>query len=407
MKIVCTQSTLNTNLSLVSRAVPSRPTHPVLGNVLLVADEEKGRLDLTAFDLSLGIRTSFSATVIESGTLALPAKLLNDIVSRLPESEITISDEPDPEALEDERATLTTGAGRFKINQEKNVEEYPEFPPVEAGQSLVLPVSALTDGLRGVLFAASTDETKQVLTGVHLTRTEAGLEFAATDSHRLAVVQTAASEVEERSVETESDPPPSPSREGDRGGGSVGREDFEVTIPARALRELKQMLGSLKEGACIQLKVDEGQVVFDLDTRHLRSQKLEGQYPDYRRLIPQQFSRQITLERKELLRGLELVAVLADQKNNTVKFSLHSDKQELDLSVETQDVGSAKQSMSAQIVGESIEIAFNIKYLMDGLKALRANEIKMQLNEGDRPVIFTPESSIKMTYLVMPVQMRN
>ena len=397
MKVVCTQSTLSSNLSLVSRAVPSRPTHPILANVLLEADEEKGRLDLTGFDLSLGICTSFSATVIESGTLALPAKLLNDIVSRLPESEITISDEPDPEALEDERATLISASGRFKINQEKNVEEYPEFPPVEASEYLVLPVSALTDGLRGVLFAASTDETKQVLTGVHLTRTEAGLEFAATDSHRLAVVQTPVSEVEERSVETESDPPR----------GSVGREDFEVTIPARALRELKQMLGSPKESPSIQLKVDEGQVVFDLDTRHLRSQKLEGQYPDYRRLIPQEFSRQISLDRKELLRGLELVAVLADQKNNTVKFSLDSDKQELNLSVETQDVGSAKQSMSAQIVGESIEIAFNIKYLMDGLRSLPANEIKMQLNEGDRPVIFTPESSIKMTYLVMPVQMRD
>ncbi len=396
MKVVCTQSTLSSNLSLVSRAVPSRPTHPILANVLLEADEEKGRLDLTGFDLSLGICTSFSATVIESGTLALPAKLLNDIVSRLPESEITISDEPDPEALEDERATLISASGRFKINQEKNVEEYPEFPPVEASEYLVLPVSALTDGLRGVLFAASTDETKQVLTGVHLTRTEAGLEFAATDSHRLAVVQTPVSEVEERSVETESN-------NGDTG----GREDFEVTIPARALRELKQMLGSPKESQSIQLKVDEGQVVFDFDTRHLRSQKLEGQYPDYRRLIPQEFSRQISLDRKELLRGLELVAVLADQKNNTVKFSLDSDKQELNLSVETQDVGSAKQSMSAQIVGESIEIAFNIKYLMDGLRALPANEIKMQLNEGDRPVIFTPLGGIKMTYLVMPVQMRD
>lgn len=407
MKVVCTQSTLNTNLSLVSRAVPSRPTHPVLVNVLLVADKEKGQLDLTAFDLSLGICTSFSATVIESGPLALPAKLLNDIVSRLPESaEITISDEPDPEALEDERATLTTGAGRFKINQEKNVDEYPELPAVEAGQSLVLPVSALTDGLKGVLFAASTDETKQVLTGVHLTRTEAGLEFAATDSHRLAVVQTAASEVEEKSVETESnngDGSVQSANSSDTGGG----EDFEVTIPARALRELKQMLGSMKESPSIQLKVDEGQVVFDLDTRRLTSLKLEGQYPDYRRLIPQEFSRQISLDRKELLKGLELVAVLADQKNNTVKFSLDRDKQELNLSVETQDVGSAKQSMSAQIVGESIEIAFNIKYLMDGLKAIPGHEIKMELNEGDRPVIFTPLGGIKMTYLVMPVQMRD
>ena len=386
MKVLCTQTELNANLSLVSRAVPSRPTNPVLANVLLVADEHKERLYLTAFDLSLGIRTSLSAKVIESGILALPAKLLNDIVSRLPEGEITITDEPDSEALEDERVRLISDQGKFKINQEKNVDEYPELPAVEDdGETLVLPVSALTEGLGGVLFAASTDETKQVLTGVYLTRTEDGLEFAATDSHRLAVVETVNPEEGEIKVKT----------------------DFKVTIPARALRELERMLGSMKERDSIQLEVDEGQVVFNLETRRLTSLKLEGQYPDYRRLIPKEFSRQIILERKELLKGLELVAVLADQKNNTVKFHLDSDRQELDLSVETQDVGSAKQSMPAQITGENIQIAFNIKYLMDGLKALPTETIQMQLNQGDRPVIFTPLGGIKMTYLVMPVQMRD
>ena len=118
-EVVCTQSELHANLSLVSRAVPSRPTHPVLSNVLLVAYEDKELLYLTSFDLSLGIRTSFSAKVKEGGILALPAKLLNDIVSRLPEGEITIADEPDPEALEEERATLISASGKFKINQEK------------------------------------------------------------------------------------------------------------------------------------------------------------------------------------------------------------------------------------------------------------------------------------------------
>ena len=283
------------------------------------------------------------------------------------------------------------------------MDEYPELPAVEDdGETLVLPVSALTEGLRGVLFAASTDETKQVLTGVYLTRTEDGLEFAATDSHRLAVVQTAyPEEEEEREIEVENETPSKspPVRE------IESEKDFEVMIPARALRELERMLGSLKKSDHVQLEVDEHKVVFNLDNRRLTSVKLEGQYPDYQRLIPKEFSRQITLGRKELLKSLELVAVLADQKNNTVKCYLDSDRQELDLSLESQDVGSAKQSISAQIAGESIQIAFNIKYLMDGLKALPTETIQMKLNQGDRPVILTPLGGIKMTYLVMPVQM--
>ncbi|NES82308.1 MAG: DNA polymerase III subunit beta [Moorea sp. SIO2B7] len=182
MKLVCSQSDLKTNLSLISRAVPSRPTHPVLGNVLFVADEETQRLSLTAFDLSLGIRTSFAAQVTNGGNITLPAKLLNDIVSRLREGEITLSYDEDEDEGEDSLATLTSASGRFQLRG-MSPEEFPELPLIEDGKALMLPVSALTEGLKGALFAASTDETKQVLTGVHLKRTQDSLEFAATDGH--------------------------------------------------------------------------------------------------------------------------------------------------------------------------------------------------------------------------------
>lgn len=177
MKLVCTQNDLNTNLSLVSRAVPSKPTHPVLANVLLTADEEQQRVSLTAFDLSLGIRTSFAATVEAGGTLTLPAKLLNDIVSRLPETEITIDDEGGENLV-----SLTVAGGRYQVRG-MGTEDFPELPTVENGQTLYLPAEALIAGLHGSLFATSSDETKQVLTGVHFTSQEDGIEFAATDGH--------------------------------------------------------------------------------------------------------------------------------------------------------------------------------------------------------------------------------
>ena len=412
MKLVCTQSDLSTNLSLVSRAVPSRPTHPVLANVLLTADAQSGQVSLTAFDLSLGIRTSFPGKVITGGEVTLPAKLLNDIVSRLPEGEITLDDETGEVALV---ATITSASGHYQVRG-MGAEEFPELPIVEKGEAVYyLPTEALIEGLRGSLFATSSDETKQVLSGVHLkvqpvsipdNDYDCSLEFAATDGHRLAVVQyeglglglgecDASHQSSDASRRSDSSPSPSPS------------PALDVTVPAKALRELERMLGMRQSTEPLALHFDQGQLVFDWASQRLTSRTLEGQYPAYRQLIPRQFERQITLERRQLLSALERISVLADQKNNIVKFSIDSFNQELALSVEAQDVGSGRESLPAQISGESIEIAFNIKYLMDGLKALPSSEIQMQVNEPLTPVILTPLGSLKMTYLIMPVQIRN
>jgi DNA polymerase-3 subunit beta len=388
MKLVCTQSDLSTHLSLTSRAVPSRPTHPVLANVLLQADAETNQVSLTAFDLSLGIRTSFSAEVVQSGAIAVPAKLLNDIVSRLPEGDITLDDEssatdnlPDYNGL---IVTLTPKSGRYQVRA-MGGEEFPELPVIENAQPMQFSTTTLIEGLRGSLFATSADETKQVLTGVHLTIKQDTLEFAATDGHRLAV------------VETTNESPDANSEDG-----------LEVTVPARALRELERMLAHSSESEeSVALYFDQGQVVFEFGDQRLTSRTLEGQYPAYHLLIPKQFQRELTLERKQLLSSLERIAVLADQKNNLVKVSLNGDAQEITLSVESQDVGSAMETIPAQISGEDIDIAFNIKYLMEGLKALPASEILMQMNTNLTPVIFTPLGGLKMTYLAMPVQLRN
>lgn len=387
MKLVCTQSDLSTHLSLTSRAVPSRPTHPVLANVLLQADAENNQVSLTAFDLSLGIRTSFTAEVLHPGTIAIPAKLLNDITARLPEGEITLEDESatgDTLGGEGSIVTLTPKSGRYQVRA-MGAEEFPELPVIENAQALHILAGALIEGLRGSLFATSADETKQVLTGVHLTVQQDTLEFAATDGHRLAVVQTT-NESSDTNTETQ----------------------LEVTVPARALRELERMLAhNNSQEEPVALYFDQGQVVFEWQNQRLTSRTLEGQYPAYYQLIPRQFQRELTLDRKQFLSALERIAVFADQKNNVVKVSVDSEAQEITISCEAQDVGNGRELMPAQILGEDIDIAFNIKYLMEGLKALPSTEIKMQLNGNLTPVIFTPLGGLKMTYLAMPVQLRN
>lgn len=420
MKLVCSQSDLNTNLSLVSRAVPSRPTYPLLGNVLVKADQDTQRVLLTAFDLSLGIETSFPAEVTRGGEITIPAKLLNDIVSRLPDGEITIeeiaSQTESSEMNESLSVTLTTASGRYEVRG-MGTEDFPELPRVEEGKALCLPVEALMEGLRGSLFATSSDETKQVLTGVHLKMEQVGdddhtplLEFAATDGHRLAVVQTAlgTEEEEEEEEDEDNDPAQMASQENSSATkvSSTALIPFEFTLPARALRELEKMLGMQGAKETVALVLEQGQIVFQGGEHRLTSRTLEGQYPAYDQLIPSQFQRQITIERRALLSSLERIAVLADQKN-IVKFSIDSVNQQIELSVEAQDVGSGRESMPAEISGESLDIAFNVKYLLDGLKALPTPDIQIQINEADTPVILTPLGGLKMTYLIMPVQLRN
>lgn len=380
MKFVCAQNALNTHLSFVSRAVPARPSKPILSNVLLQADQDQQTVTLVGFDETLGIKTVFAAAVEASGKLTLPAKLLENIVSRLPAEDIAVE-----EIEADTAITLTSSSGNYQVRG-LSAEDYPNLPEVSAGQALQLSAEILLEGLRGALFATSADETKQVLTGVHLLIDAETLEFAATDGHRLAVVKTMDESAE---------------------GGATDVTAMDVTVPAKALRELEKMLQAHTSSDPVTLSFDAIQVVFSLGDQRLTTRLLEGQYPNYRQLIPQQFERQTTVDRKLFTGALERIAVLADQKNNIVKLTLDIEAQTLSLSVEAQEVGSGLEVVPAQVSGESLDIAFNVRYLLDGLKALGTTEVQMKFNTATSPSILVPLGALQMTYLVMPIQIRS
>jgi len=354
-----------------------------LANVLLNADEATQRVSLSAFDLSLGIQTSFPAQVTTGGTLTIPAKLLGDIVSRLPEGELALDDGADNEDEGGILVTLKYASGKYQMRG-LGAEEFPELPMIVDGDSAQLSAEAMIEGLRSALFAASGDETKQVLTGVHLSVQDDGLEFAATDGHRLAVVQTVAHP--------------------DDVSGALPKLD--VTVPAKALQEVIKMLDR-GSSSTVAVKFDPGQIVFEWAEQRLTSRLLEAQYPNYRQLIPRQFAHQVTLDRKALLSGLERISVIADQHNNIVKMTIMPESQSISLSVDAQDVGSGQETIAAQITGEGMDVAFNVKYLIEGLKVINTTEIQIQLNTPTSPAILTPLGSLKMTYLVMPVQVRS
>jgi DNA polymerase-3 subunit beta len=382
MKLVCSQAELNASLQLVSRAVAARPTHPVLANVLLTADAATGRLSLTGYDLSLGIQTSLSASVESSGAITLPARLFGEIVSRLPaDSPITLSC-----AEGEEQVELSSISGSYQMRG-MPAEDFPDLPLEQAGRPIRLDAEALVRGLRGTLFASSGDEAKQLLTGVHLSLEGEGLECAATDGHRLAVLRLPHA-LDAAPAEADAAP-------------------FAVTVPARSLRELERLLSGRSSEEPLSLFCERGQVVVLWADQVLTTRSLDGTYPSYGQLIPQTFNRRIILNRRGLVAALERVAVLADQHNNVVKFSSDPAAGRVVIRADAQDVGSGSEDLAAVIEGEEIEIAFNVRYLLDGLKAMAAEEVVLQCNAPTTPAVLAPFGEDEsFTYLVMPVQIR-
>ena len=290
MKLVCSQAELNSALQLVSRAVASRPTHPVLANVLLTADSGTGRLSLTGFDLNLGIQTTISASVEVSGAITLPARLLGEIVSKLSsDSPITLSTDESSEQVE-----LKSLSGSYQMRG-MLADDFPELPLVESGTALKVNANALVQALKGTLFASSSDEAKQLLTGVHLRFDQQAMEAAATDGHRLAMLKVSDALNKDLS--------------NDENGVSLD-DDFAVTLPARSLREVERLMSGWKGDEPVSLFCDRGQVIFLADDQMLTSRTLEGTYPNYRQLIPDGFSRSLKLDRRGFISALERIAVL-------------------------------------------------------------------------------------------------
>ena len=385
MKVVCSQSELNGALQLVSRAVATRPTHPVLANVLLTADAGSNRLSLTGFDLSLGIQTSLAASVETSGAITLPARLLGEIVSRLSrDSPITL-------ALDDsgEQVQLTSLSGSYQMRG-MSADDYPELPMVESGMTLKLQPERLVQALKGTLFASSADEAKQLLTGVHLKFNQRALEAAATDGHRLAVLNVEDALQDEAVTD------------------AVDDEGFAVTLPSRSLREVERLMASWRSDEPVSLFCDRGQVVFLAADQMVTSRTLEGTYPNYGQLIPDGFTRTFGMDRRALIAALERIAVLADQHNNVVKFSSQPEDGVVQISADAQDVGSGSESLPANLEGDAMQIAFNVRYLLDGLKAMGSDRIVLHCNAPTTPAVLrSDDASEAFTYLVMPVQIRS
>ena len=385
MEIICNQNEFNYAIQLVSKAVASRPTHPILANLLVTADQVTNKISLTGFDLNLGIQTSFDANVKKSGAITVPSKLLSEIVNKLP-NETPVSLDVDESS---DNILIRSDRGSFNIKGIPS-DDYPNLPFVESGTSLNIDPSSFLKALKLTIFASSSDDSKQLLTGVNFTFNLKYLESAATDGHRLAVVLVDKKENFDEKEDLVSD-----------------EENLSVTIPTRSLREIEKLVSLKTSENSIKLFYDKGQVVFISSNQIITTRTLEGSYPNYSQLIPENFTKLFTFKTKKIIESLERIAVLADQQSSVVKIKLEEKDLAL-VSADAQDIGNASELVPVSYDFDKFEIAFNVRYLLEGLKVISSENVIFKCNLSTTPAVLVPEDNFNsFTYLVMPVQVRS
>jgi DNA polymerase III subunit beta len=350
-------------LAIVSRAVSTRTTVLVLGGILMRA--ENGELHLAATDMELSLRTSLEAQVDGEGAVVVPGRLLVDLARLLPDDEVLIE-----HRSEEGVVRVECGSASYRLHT-YNVEDFPRLPEVDALGTFAVDKDALLDTVARVSRSASRDESRPVLTGI-LARFEGGkIVMAATDSYRLSVKETA----------LEGDAP-----------------DLEAIIPARALTEMSRVAQSADS---LELGVHENQVVFVAGGVTLTTRRIEGQFPNYRQLLPETFEHVVTLPRAEALEVVKRVSVMA-QRNSPLR--LRFAEGELTISAQTQDVGEARESMPAGFTGEPLEIGFNPDFLREGLESVTTEEVQLKLISSLRPGLIQADGD-DFWYLIMPIRL--
>jgi len=362
MKFSVAKDKLLEGLQTVQNVVSTRTTLPILSNVLIRAEE--GKLLLTTNDLDVGMSCSVDANVGKTGGTTLPARRLAGIVKELPASEIEV--EIDSRNV----ASLRCGQSFFKMMGLAE-EEFPALPKLENAKVFTIKQKDLKDGLRKTGFAISTDETRYVLNGILFSLRENKLTMVATDGRRLALVDL---EVEFPR-----------SQEGD------------MIIPAKCVAELQRLLG--EEGE-VRMLVGDNQIAFEVNGRLLVSKLIEGNYPNYRQVIPSETKERVTIERELLLTAVRRVSLLSSDKSNSVKLIFT--KNNLEITANTPEIGEAHESLPVQYKGKEFSIAFNPTFLQDPLRALPDDEVHLDLIDEMSPGVI--KIGTPFLYVLMPMR---
>jgi DNA polymerase III subunit beta len=360
-------------LQIVARAAATRGAIQALVGVLLTA--EANELRLAATDTEVALRTSLQAEVERPGTVLLPARLLVDIVRSAGGEGISLEHRP-----EGSEVSVSSDRATFSLRT-LLADDFPRMPEPPGDGDVVLPADALARTIERVAKAASRDETRPVLTGILVSVEEGTLRMVATDSYRLSVKETP--------LET----------------GAEVR--FEANVPARALQELSRVTHETS-AETISIVSRENQVVFGAERVTLSSRLIDGQFPNYRQLLPESFEHEIEVSRDELLAVVRRVSLMAQR---TAPLRLRFEQGMVTLSAQTPDVGEASESLPVNYQGEELEIGFNPQFLQDGLESVESDELQLKLITALRPGLIEAarenreDATGSFLYLIMPVRL--
>lgn len=362
MKFSISKEALLEGLQKVQHVVSTRTTLPILSNVLLVA--KNGRLTFTTTDLDVGITGSVEAKIEKEGATTLPAKRLVNIVRELPASEVEIS--VDAKNI----ASIQSGPSFFKIIG-LGQDDFPPLPDFEGAKEFRMPQQVLRDGLKKTSYAISTDETRYVLNGIYTSFRDGKLTLVATDGRRLAM------------VETDLDFPAS--------------HETDVIVPTKAVQELMRLLGDAGE---VLIRLSDSQISFSIGEHLLISKLIEGNYPNYRQVIPGDSTERVELPRESTFETVRRVSLLSSDKSNSVKLVFGANT--VEVTANSPDVGEARETMEVAYTGKAMQIAFNPEFLMAPLRNLESDTVYLDLIDEMSPGVIRIDGTF--LYVIMPMR---
>lgn len=367
MKLSISTAEFLSQLQTATRVASSRASVQALSGVMI--STEGDRPLLLATDMEVGLRVPLSAEIVLAGAAVLPARLLLEVARSLPGDTLTLELRPQEQDVE-----LISGPAKFHLRTLRS-EDFPTLPAPNAETRMTLPAQAFVDTALQVSRSASKDETRPVLTGVLISAGAQELTMVATDSYRLSVKHAKLD--------------------------SALAGTIEANVPARALQELARIAQSLEEPD-LAVSLGQNQVVFEVGDIVLSSRLIDGQFPNYRQLLPESVEHELRLASAEIADVVRRISLLA-QKNTPLRLSFSEG--ELTVSAQTPDVGEASESLPVPFAGESFEIGFNPEFLRDGLESVESDELVLKLISPLRPGLIESPDGGEFVYLIMPIRL--
>ena len=363
MKLSINKQALLTAINRVIKATASRPSVPYLSGIKI--DVSATEMTLFASDLETSIQTRVDCLIEEEGSIAVAGKILANIVNALPDTSVHLYEEG-------EFLKISAGSSEFKIRK-INTVDFSTFPEISSEQEVIIPADNLSKMVKKVSKAVSRDESRVVLTGVFITIDADQITMVATDSFRLALIEQKL----EQAIEG----------------------TFEVLIPGKVLDETARMIGGAKT---VKIEASANQVQFSFDDTKMLTRRLEGKFPNYKQLIPTDFTTKAIADHSELLDSVRRVSLLA-LNNAAISVNMSAENQTLSLNSKTQELGAAHESILVKIEGSDNSIAINYSYFIDGLNSIDSDTVYLEVQDPLRPgILRAPEENF--TYLVMPVR---